>query len=484
MADAPLQAFLVSEQFDTTALSVQHVVLREAISKLFELDLVVVAESAGDLPDFDDVAGAEVALELRRGSEVVKTVHGMVAQVRALDDGQAPNPVLKLRVVPVAWMSQLVETLDIYLEQSIVEIIEGKLALVDLVSGEDFEMRLNGSYRQREFVVQYKETDLAFISRLAEHDGISFFFEHSTEASCMVFSDGIEGHRAIAGETVRYQSRGDQIDVFALEVERNVIPGTYVCRDYNYRSPAIELMAQHPLEEGFGGGIVEYGSHAKSPEEIARYAEIRAQERLAQRDVFVGKSTCLDFHPGATFTLEDYARMDEALLLTEVVHQLGQAERAATDGAQGYSNTFRAVPAGRPFRPARVTPKPRISGLVTGIVETRQGEVRDHAELDDEGRYRVRFLFDTAPAGERKASKRVRQIQPSAGPGYGIHFPLKPGVEVALAFVDGDPDRPLIVGAVPNPITPTPVAARHHTANRIQSRAGILVEIEDGAGNG
>ena len=91
----------------------------------------------------------------------------------------------------------------------------------------------------------------------------------------------------------------------------------------------------------------------------------------------------------------------------------------------------------------------------------------------------MRFLFDTAGPGERKASCPVRMMQPLAGPNYGVHFPLKPGTEVTLAFLDGNPDRPVITGAVPNPITPTPVSSPVSTKSRIKTRSGIVIEFED-----
>jgi len=122
--------------------------------------------------------------------------------------------------------------------------------------------------------------------------------------------------------------------------------------------------------------------------------------------------------------------------------------------------------------------------VVTGLIENQvQGHVGKYAMIDHEGRYTVKFLFDTAPPGEAKASHAVRRIQPAAGPNYGMHFPLRPGVEVVLVFIDGDPDRPLIVGAVPNPVTPTPVDVNSSTKNRIKTESGVLFEIEDGSGS-
>ena len=147
-----------------------------------------------------------------------------------------------------------------------------------------------------------------------------------------------------------------------------------------------------------------------------------------------------------------------------------------------YENHFVALAADVPFRPARTTPKPTVPGVVTGIVEG-VGDRVDLSHLDDQGRYRIRFLFDSAPAGERQASHPVRMAQPHAGPDYGMHFPLKPGIEVIMGFVNGDPDRPIVLGSVPNPVTRSPVDVGTKTLNRIKTESGVVIEIADERGS-
>jgi type VI secretion system secreted protein VgrG len=117
---------------------------------------------------------------------------------------------------------------------------------------------------------------------------------------------------------------------------------------------------------------------------------------------------------------------------------------------------------------------------VSGIVEAAPKIETESAWIDEHGRYLVRMLFDTAAPGERKASLPIRMVQPHSGPGYGIHFPLRPGTEVMVAFVGGDPDRPIIVGSVPNSMTPTPVVNKDSQMHRIRTWSGVLVEIDDG----
>jgi type VI secretion system secreted protein VgrG len=136
---------------------------------------------------------------------------------------------------------------------------------------------------------------------------------------------------------------------------------------------------------------------------------------------------------------------------------------------------------GRAYRPSRATKCPRIDGVLTGVIEPRvDGVMGQLAELDDQGRYTVRFYFDPAPLGGRPLSThRVRMIQQHSGPNYGTHLPLKAGTEVLVVFVDGDPDRPLIVGSVHNPATPTPVTSRNPSMSRIVTASGIMIEMKD-----
>jgi type VI secretion system secreted protein VgrG len=114
--------------------------------------------------------------------------------------------------------------------------------------------------------------------------------------------------------------------------------------------------------------------------------------------------------------------------------------------------------------------------LVHAITEPGPAGV---AQLDDQGRYTVQFLFDRADPARRVSSARVRMMQAHAGPNYGIHFPLKPDVEVLVAFVEGDPDRPVIAGCVPNTLTPSPVTNKNPRMHRIETLTGLYIRMKD-----
>jgi type VI secretion system secreted protein VgrG len=480
MIDDHVSVRLESDAFACDHVEVHRLAGRETISELFSFDLEIVSRQP-DEPTVEAMSGADATLVFERRGEVIRRVHGMIAEVGEHFESEVETRAYTLRFVPRMFRLTLVQTQEIYMDMSIQEIILQKLEQVGLGS-ESVQMRLLGSYPKLEFVVQYKETDLAFVSRLTEHVGVSFFFEHDDERDVVVFTDYKEGfHPAPFADKVPFEPRGDRRNVYRVDAKTSLIPATYVLQDYNYRTPHVDLTAAHDSPVGFAGGVIEYGAHFKTVEAGQELARIRAEEHEARRHVYQATSDACQLGAGATFTIDGHPRLDAVpLLVVEIEHHLTQVTVMHGGGAEAYRNELRAIDARLTYRPPRRTPKPKIHGLVTGIVEhDALAEIKDHARLDEQGRYTVRFLLDTAPPGQRRASRPVRMLQPNAGPAYGIHFPLRPGIEVLLGFVDGDPDRPLIVGAVSNPETPSPVTAQDPLLNRIKTASGLMIEMKD-----
>jgi len=475
----PDEVRLESPDFECDELRIVSITGTEKISELFEFDVEIVSMNVELSPD--DVAGATASLVFEAEGQEIRQIHGMIARVEDRLDTEVEYRTFVLKLVPRAWRLMMVEMQEIYLQMSVPDIIRQKLDLVGL--GEDVEFMMNDEYPVRDFVVQYRETDVAFISRLTEHLGISFSFDHHSGTDRIVFTDHTYGFREHAEDPeVPFRSRGDKRDVFQIKSVTQIIPATYAVQDYNYRTPHVDLNSAHELESGYAGGVIEYGTHFKTTQEGDKFAQIRAEERQSTRQVFEGSSDRCTFSAGTRMHLGEHAHLgDVNLLLIEVRHRISQSvERSGGRRSLSYSNTFRAVSAEQRFRPARVTPRPRISGILSGIVNAADSPGR-LAKIDEQGRYDIQFIFDTAASAKEKASHAVRMAQPHAGPGYGTHFPLKPGIEVLLVFIDGDPDRPIIVASVPNPMTPSPVNATNSTKNQIKTRSGILFEIDDGA---
>jgi len=449
----------------------------EAISKLFEFEVLAVVKN-GRL-DSGALIGARAALVFERAGEEIRRVHGMIAAAQDRLDTETSHTSYRLTLVPRAFRMTLHETLDIFMDQSIPEILEKLFALAGLEKHVHYELRLYEEYPKREFVVQYRETDLAFASRWMEHFGISFSFEHRDGNEVLVVTDQNVGFPAVTGgESVPFRSHGDRRDVYQLDTSAKLVPSRVMVRDYNYRTPLVPLEAMADIPEGSGGEVIEYGAHFKTPEEGAKIARIRIQETMAGRRTFSGESDVPRLGAGAWLKLEDHPWGDMDLLLTEVVHQAKQTALGSGTGQRAYSNSFKAIPRNVPFRPARVTPKPRIHGVLTGLICADNQDSR-YAELDDEGRYRVKFLYDTRDAAGIQASRPLRMMQPHSGAGYGMHFPLRPGVEVLITCIDGDPDRPIIAGTVPNPQTASPVVSKNAPRNIIRTGGNNEINIDD-----
>ncbi|MFO0617900.1 MAG: type VI secretion system tip protein TssI/VgrG [Polyangiaceae bacterium] len=427
---------------------------REWISRLFEFELTVHVDAAASF-DPGAVVGSEVDVVFTDAGVEQRRVHGMVSALDELSDAEGQTRTFLLVVSPRAFRLTFVESQEVYLDRSIPEIVAEKLELCGL--GDALVLRLAKTYPKKEFVTQYKESDLAFVSRLLEHEGISFSFAFDADkgADVMVLTDSNGAFDVHEPRELAFEARGDRVRVRDLAVEHRLAPATYVVQDYNYRRPLLDLSAEEKIPSGYGGGVVEYGTHHKTQEEGKELAKIRAEERHASTLVYRAVATVPTLAPATRVSVTGHrVQGDLDLVVTEVHHRFQQIahERAA----EAYTLSFRAIPADRTFRPARRTARPKIHGVVSGIVDDATRGVHQYAQLDTEGRYIVKLLHDTADSSGKLASRWIRMAQPHTGPDYGMHFPLKPGIEVLLAFIDGDPDRPIIVGAAPNPVTRSP----------------------------
>lgn len=437
---------------------------------------------AGAHVDEDALMLQPAALSLSLAGEEVHRIYGMITEIRDIAEPHMDHPRYELVLTPRVFSATMREYLDIFLDMSVPSIIEACLTRCGLTAGEHFDLDgLTANYRDHEFVVQYKETDFDFVSRLCEHHGIFFFVDHSQGKDILVFGDDNsvfpESERTSELPFLPIDTDGGTFTerIGSVNVVRSPMPRRYTVRDYNYRTPGVDLLASADVDPNGLGEVIEYGPHFKEAAEGQRFADIRAQELLARRKVWNAIGVCPALCAGQTFMLTQHPFGDVELLVTSVEHRWGGS------GATDFTSQVSAITKETPYRAPRLTPKPRVNGIITGVIE---GRVKDgYAEVDDQGRYRVRFMFDTAERGEGQASRLIRMAQPHAGEGYGMHFPLRPGTEVILSCIDGDPDRPIITGTVPNPETASPVSNANRDRNLIRTGGGNEIDIsdEDGA---
>lgn len=453
----------------------------EIISQPFRFEIKLIAPLEYDLklPDFlNRPAKLTVLREEKR-----RETHGILSDIEEV--GRSKDFAQYHAVfVPRLWSLSLLYQSRIFQSQSVPDILKHVFGSAGL----DFKMQLKRTYSQREYCVQYRETDLNFASRLMEYEGMYYFFDHSSGKDVVVVVDNNAANPKIEApdEIESYVGEGVDVDeetIRELVLHEKVVTGKVVLKDYNYRTPETNLSAESQLDASSPGVYYEYGDHFKTVNEGKTLAKIRNEEIEASRRVIFGGSDCRGFHAGYKFTLAKHYRksLDGDYLITQVSHSGSQEGGVAGgEGAGGkgpsYQNQFHCIPAATQYRPPRITPEPRIPGIMTSKVESAGGE---YAYLDEDGRYRVKMPFDTSDIGGGTASRAIRLAQPYTGAGYGIHFPVHPGAEMVWACVDGNVDRPLGLSTVPNPSSATPVVAKNKSQNIIRTAAGNELVMED-----
>ncbi len=465
----------------------------EGISRLFQFDIVLISEDPE--VDIDAVLQNPAVFTIHRGEEDRK-IHGIISEFEQMHEVEQFT-FYQATLVPRLWLSDLYLENQLFLDKSVPDIIEEILKQAGLTS-QDYELKLTRSYPKWEYICQYKETDLNFISRWMEREGIYYYFEHTEEGEKLIVTDSSTAHTEIPGTSTIPYSPPTALIPQEEEVIRNfmcrqkILPKKIVLKDYNYRKPSLELKVEKEVNPKGRGVVYLYGEHFKDPEEGKELAKLRAEQIACRGKVFVGESTCPQLCPGYFFDLTDHYReaFNQKYLVIELEHEGSQAgilvaglgpEEATGEKEPAYINRFTLIPSDVQFRPEVKTPKPRFYGTINAKIDA-SGDGK-YAELDDQGRYKVILPFDMSGREGGKASRWVRMAQPYAGSDYGMHFPLHKGTEVLLTFIDGDPDRPIIVSAVPNPETKTPVTSENQTQAVIRTAGGNEIKLEDKEGS-
>jgi type VI secretion system secreted protein VgrG len=458
---------------------------REQLSRLYEYELLLV-RPAGAFSDaqVDDLLRDRCVITL--GDRPGDIVHGLLGSIELLDASRDGVARYLARLVPNVSLLTLGERCAVYQQTTVPDLVRTILKGYGLVEGSHFDVRVTHDAKspEREYLVQYQESDWDFIQRWLEHEGFFYWFNQTKPCEQLVIADANDDTTAIDDpKTLAFRERN------VLTATRNTvwdwrrvqrrIPGRIALVDYNYRTPDQILVSTAQVDDRGFGTSVRYGEHFKDSGEGDALAKLRAERCRTEQRTYYGSTDCSRFRVGHTFELENHFLADEdgTYLITSIEHRVGHGVRGQGEEPQPYVADFTAIPIDTPFRPERRTPWPRIYGIMHGHVDA-DGE-GEHAQIDELGRYKVRLPFDSAGPDGLRSSRWIRFAQPYSGAGYGMHHPLHKGTEVLLAFIDGNPDRPIIVGSVPNPATRSPATSANATQSVIQTASGIRVEMED-----
>jgi type VI secretion system secreted protein VgrG len=414
----------------------------EAVSQQFSFHLRAVSTN-GSLA-LDGLLQQPVLVTLQLVSEEPRYIHGIVSRAVALERSKGLTT-YHVEIVPWSWFLGLITDCRIFLDKTVRQIIE---QIFTDQGFQDYEFRLSGSYGPREYCVQYRETSLDFISRLLEDEGIFYFFEHTAKKHTLILSDSQSAFQPCPDNSrVRYgitPSAGQEDDlVLTLSREHSVRSRTVSLTDYDFQKPKVKLDVRATSERY---DLYDFPGNYLTRDLGEQYAKIRLEEQEAQRLILAGTSNCRHFTSGYKFDLEDATGQgaDGAYVLLSVAHS-ASATSYRSDGIEPfvYENQFQAIPREATYRPRRVVRKPVVRGTQTAEVVGPDGE---EIWVDNFGRVKVHFHWDR----ENKNSCPVRVSQSWAGKTWGgIQIP-RIGQEVVVDFLEGDPDRPLIIGRVYN----------------------------------
>ncbi len=462
---------------------------RESLSQLYEFMLEVETTFGGPLEQGQIDALLTQAAYCAYGEDEEHKLHGFIREVETMSVADIGRVVYRLRLVPKMFDLTLTFGSWVYQDLDAPGLVKDVLDNAGWSDGTDYEFRLTGSYPKHEYKVQYQETDFNFVSRVMEHEGLFYFFEHTDEGSKLVITDGNSAFRPRETyEQLAYDPRqgisGPIEVVSSLSRVQRTVPAKVSLRDYNYRTPSVPLLADTEVDATGIGEQVYYGEHFKDAAGGKRLGRFRAQEHFAQRETYRGTSMARGLRAGDKFALEGHplAGYDMEYVVTEIVHEVSQEGITGEgSGERAYRNDFVAIPYAVPFRAPQVTPRPRIVGVIHGRIDAPADGDRA-TPLDEMGRYKVVLPWDVAGQEGGKASRWIRMAQPASGGGYGVQFPLHIGTEVLLVHIDGDPDRPIISASAPNPNTASPVTSANATQSMIRTRHGITVTFDDQSG--
>jgi type VI secretion system secreted protein VgrG len=385
-----------------------------------------------------------------------RVFHGLIAEF-ALAAIRPDNAAYRLRVVPWLWFLSRRRDNRIFQNKSVIEIVE---EVCKPYPHQKIEKKLQKTYKPREYCVQYGETDLDFVQRLLEHEGIFYYFDHAAGDHTMVLVDAnaalkpAEGAEKLpyAGVAGRVSGDWDHVDSWAPRSA--VMPGRFAHTDYDFEKPSSDLMSKSAGPRGHAGDGQEHYDYPGNYVDHARgdkLSAIRLEEITAPHVRVRAEATAPNLWAGRTFTFEDFPAEAENgdYIVLRADYTLNdprmQGENAPAEHTYRVSLTL--APLALPFRPERRTRRSQMKGPQTAVVVGPAG-----AEIftDEYARVKVQFHWDRQGKKDENTTCMIRVSQTWAGAGWGFIQIPRIGQEVIVDFLEGDPDQPIITGRVYN----------------------------------
>ena len=406
--------------------------------------------------DFAQLLGKPMTVSVTLPGGGQRDYSGLARCIR--QTGDAGNTALyRAEIVPWITCLELGSDCRIFQNKSAIDILH---QVFEDLGFSDYDVSgVIGNYSPLEFCAQYNETHSNFVHRLMQRFGIYYFHKHVAGRHTLALCDSHTSHKSFPGyATIPYKcAKGTAYNwehIFLWSASEQMRSGKFTLKDYAPSSPKADLVASHTSSHSYPHGDLERfeypGGYAKQDDGDS-LAMVRIEQSECREKEFFGEAFCFGLSVGSTFSLEGHPRKDQnASYLTESVDFSIEVSKLEAAPAYSYRSGFKAIPASVQFRPQRSAPTPRIAGVQTAVVVAPVGQDPKVPYTDPCASARVQFHWDRAGSKDEKSSCWLRCSQPSAGSGWGSIFLPLVGNEVIVAFEDGHPDRPIIVGNVYN----------------------------------
>ncbi|MBO4335124.1 MAG: type VI secretion system tip protein VgrG, partial [Desulfovibrio sp.] len=448
-----------SQAFEPETFYVTNFQGTEGLNTLFCFDIELVSKDAAI--DTDKLLNAPAVFSIHRDNGKDAVFHGYLSRVEqgGMFNGYA---YYKVELRPAFWKFTQVVQSAIFLNKTVQQVAE------ELVNGEQFfrlphEFRFTRQdYPAQEFAMQYGESIYEYILWRMEEQGAYFYFAENSDR--IIFADTPQSHatssvRVTYSPTSGLEGNHREEVLIDFTLAQTPLPKRVVVRTFDWKNPEKVVLGSADVASDGLGDVHLTDENVESDDEATRIAKIRAEELVCRSRVFSGAGSVPCLRPGVVFTLEAHYndKFNRDYLVTEISHQ-GSQESFLTLGLGiplrekrehlFYRNTFSCIASDVPYRPARKASRAKISGVIRAFVDGAGSGAR--AEMDSFGRYKILFPFDISGRSAGNASCWIRMAQPQVGKDSGLGFPLLPGTEVTVAFLGGNPDRPVITGALAN----------------------------------
>lgn len=441
-------------------LYVNKVEVQEGLSSLFSIQAYVYANN--ELVDTKLIIGKPVTITLvynlngelskRFFNGYVSSVHSSGSRIPVVAEGENFQDYV-LRIEPsLSFLSQRTNC-RIFQKVNFEDVVKKVFS----EHGVKIQSELKKNYPLYDYKVQYHETDLNFVSRLLEDEGVFYFFRHDESNHYVVLADDVTAYKECQESQVSFTTGSfSEAHIHSWFGSVSVAPGSSVKRGYNFIKPAEKPSGEHQnsglIPQQSGMEVYEYLAASEFNLRAQNVANVALESLQRDVELSAGGSNCCSFTAGQYFTFKDHEDSrftNKSYLLTNVSLQIAITNQVGSQKSafNVIQNQFSCVPKETLYRSTQHTPKPRIYGAQTAVVTGDEG---DEIHIDKYGRVKVLFHWDREGIADSTSSCWIRVAQNWAGNRWGAFFFPRVGQEVLVEFLDGDPDQPIISGALYN----------------------------------